>query len=203
MKEELKIKTFSDYLAFGISAIFSPYITATVFIVIVIYAYAQSLSQFLPWVVTFLSFAVIIPGMYLLWLIETKKVTDIHLADRQDRKWPFLIGGISAFMGAAILICLGAARPVIVIGVTYAINAMVVAIITLFWKISIHTALFSALATIAVVVFGSTFWWLYLILLPLGWSRIHRHRHTVLQATAGALLAFVLTAAVFWLFGYF
>lgn len=203
MKEEPKIKTFSDYLAFGISAIFSPYITAAVFIVIVIYSYAQSLSQFLPWVVTFLFFAVIVPGTYLLWLLETKKITDVHLADRKDRKWPFLLAGVSSLIGAVILIFLGAARPVIVIGVTYAINAMVVAIVTLFWKISIHTALFSAVATIAVIVFGSAFWWLYLILLPLGWSRIHRHRHTILQAVAGALLAFVLTAAVFWLFGYF
>jgi len=203
MKEEPQIKTFSDYLAFGISAIFSPYITAAVFIIIVIYSYSQSLSEFLPWVVTFLFFAVIIPGMYLLWLLETKKITDIHLADRKERKWPFLLGGISAFAGAAILIIMQATRPIIVIGVTYAVNAMVVALITLFWKISIHTALFSAVATITVIVFGSSFWWLYLILIPLSWSRIHRHRHTVLQATAGALLAFVLTAAVFWLFGYF
>jgi hypothetical protein len=203
MKEEPKIKTFSDYLAFGISAVFSPYITAAVFIVIVIYFYAQSLSQFLPWVVTFLFFAIIVPGMYLLWLIEIKKITDVHLADRKDRKWPFLLAGVSSLIGAVILIFLGAARPVIVIGTTYAINAMVVALITLFWKISIHTALFSAVATIAVIVFGSAFWWLYLILVPLGWSRIHRHRHTVWQAVAGALLAFVLTAAVFWLFGYF
>lgn len=203
MKEAPPVKTFSDYLAFGISAIFSPYITAAVFIVIVIYSYSQSLSEFLPWVATFLFFAIIIPGMYLLWLLESKKIADIHLADRKERKWPFLLGGISAFVGAAILILLGAARPIIVIGVTYAINAMVVALITLFWKISIHTALYSAVATITVIVFGSSFWWLYLILIPLSWSRIHRHRHTVLQATAGALLAFVLTAAVFWAFGYF
>jgi hypothetical protein len=203
MKEEPPVKTFSDYLAFGISAIFSPYITAAVFIVIVIYSYSQSLSQFLPWVVTFLFFAVIIPGMYLLWLLESKKVNDIHLADRKDRKWPFLLGGISAFLGAAILIIMHAARPVVVIGVAYAVNAMVVALITLFWKISIHTALFSAVVTITVIVFGSPFSWLYLILIPLSWSRIHRHRHTIWQATAGALLAFVLTAAVFWMFGYF
>ena len=203
MIEEPKIKTFSDYIAFGVSAVFSPYITATVFIVLITYFYAQSLSQFLPWVLTFLFFAVIVPGMYLLWLIEIKKITDIHIAERKDRKWPFLVGGISALIGAMVLICLGAAKPVQVIGVTYAVNALAVAFVTLFWKISIHTALFSAVATISVIIFGPFYFWLYLLLIPLIWSRIHRGRHTILQTLAGALMAFVLTAATFWIFGYF
>lgn len=203
MSKEPEMKDFSDFLAFGVSAVFSPYIMATVFIILITYSYAQSLSQFLPWVVTFLFFAVIVPGMYLLWLIETKKITDLHIAERAERKWPFLVGGISALVGAMVLIFMGAARPVVVIGVTYAVNALAVAFVTLFWKISIHTALFSAVATISVIIFGSFYWWLYLLLIPLIWSRIHRGRHTILQTVAGALMAFVLTAATFWAFGYY
>lgn len=203
MNKEPQMKDFSDFLAFGISAVFSPYITATVFIILITYSYSQSMSQFLPWVITFLFFAVIVPGLYLLWLIETKKITDIHIADRKERKWPFLVGGISASIGAMVLVFMGAALPVVVIGVTYAVNALAVAFVTLFWKISIHTALFSAVAAITIIIFGTSYWWLYLLLIPLVWSRIHRGRHTILQALAGALLAFVLTAATFWAFGYY
>lgn len=195
-------RKFTDYLAFGISTLFSPYITAAVFIIIVTYAYAQNLSQFLPWMVTFLAFAVIIPGIYTLWLMEVGKITDIHISGLKERKIPFLIAGILAVIGALILIILDAAKPVIVMGVIYAVNALAVALVTQFWKISIHTALFSAVVTIAVVIFGSSYWWLYLILVPLSWSRIHRHRHTILQVVAGALLAFVLTTATFFVFGY-
>jgi len=199
---ELKQQKFTDYLAFAISALFSPYITAAVFIIIVTYAYAQNLSQFLPWMVTFLAFAVIIPGIYTLWLMEVGKIADIHISGLKERKIPFLVAGILAVIGAIILIILDAAKPVIVMGVTYAVNALAVALVTQFWKISIHTALFSAVVTIAVVIFGPSYWWLYLILIPLAWSRIHRHRHTILQVVAGALLAFVLTTATFFIFGY-
>ena len=84
----------------------------------------------------------------------------------------------------------------------YAINAVVIAIVTQFWKISVHMTMLSSIATVVVILFGIKFWWLYLFLIPLAWARIHRHRHTIWQAVTGSLVAFVLTALVFWLFGY-
>ena len=199
---KIKDRSLADCLAFFISAICSPYITALVFIIIITYKYSNNLSQFLPWMITFLLFGIVIPGLYVLWLIEIKKIKDIHIADQNDRKTPFLIAGISAVVGTIILIYLNAARQVVVMAVTYSANALLVALITQYWKISIHMALFASVATVAVILFGPTYALLYLILIPLAWSRIHRKRHTLLQAVAGALIAFVLTAAVFWLFGY-
>ena len=194
--------SFCDWLAFIISAFFSPYVTALVFIVLISYKYASDLSQFLPWMVTFLLFAIVIPGFYVLWLLEAKKIRDIHISDKNDRKVPFLLAGISSVIGAFLLYFLHAAKPVTTIGTAYAVNVVGVALLTQVWKVSIHTALYSAIATTAVILFGTQLWWLYLILIPLAWSRIHRHRHTIWQAVAGSLIAFVLTAAVFWIFGY-
>lgn len=194
--------TFFNYLAFAISAFFSPYITALVFIVIISYYYAHNLGQFLPWMITFLLFAIIIPGVYVLWLLESRQIRDIHISDKNARKIPFLITGASSIIGAIILFVLNAAKPVTMIGVAYAVNVIGIAIITQFWKVSIHTALYSAIVTIVVILFGVQFWWLYLILIPLAWSRIYRKRHTIWQAVAGSLIAFVLTAAVFWFYGY-
>jgi len=198
---QLKQK-FYDRLAFVISAIFSPYVTSLVFIVIISYRYSKDLSQFLPWMVTFLLFALIVPGFYVLWLFETRRIRDIHISDKNDRKIPFLLAGLSSVIGAFLLFILNAARPIIVVGVAYAVNVVSVALITLFWKVSIHTALFSAVATISVILVGTHLWWLYLFLIPLAWARIHRRRHTIWQAVAGSLIAFVLTAATFWFFGY-
>jgi membrane-associated phospholipid phosphatase len=191
-----------DYLAFIISAILSPYITALVFIVIITYKYSQNLGQFLPWMSIAFVFAVIIPGFYILWLLESKAINDIHISNLKDRKRPFLITGISSLIGAIILDLVHAARPVVVMAYAYAANAVVISAITQFWKVSVHTALFSAVSTIALILFGLKFWWLYLLLIPLAWSRIHRKRHSILQVVGGTLLAFVLTCAVFWGFGY-
>ncbi|KKQ18669.1 MAG: hypothetical protein US31_C0002G0014 [Berkelbacteria bacterium GW2011_GWA1_36_9] len=185
-----------------ISALFSPYVTALVFIILISYHYSRNLSQFLPWMVTFLLFAIIIPGFYVLWLLESRQIRDIHISDKNDRKIPFLLAGVSSVIGAFLLFILGAAKPVTVIGVAYAVNVIAVALLTQVWKVSIHTALYSAIVTTSVILFGIHLWWLYLFLIPLAWSRIHRKRHTIWQAVAGSLIAFVLTAATFWFFGY-
>lgn len=194
---------FIDYLAFIISAVFSPYITAGVFIIIISYYFSNNLSQFLPWMLTFLFFAVIVPGVYVLWLIETKKIRDIHINFIGDRKFPFLLAGLSSAIGAILLFILGAAKPVATIGTIYAVNVIAIAFLTQVWKISVHTALYTSVVTIITILFGINFWWLYLILIPLMWSRVHRQRHTIWQTVAGSLLAFVLTSATFWIFGYF
>lgn len=197
-----KRRSLIDIFAFLISAFFSPYITATVFIVVIIYNSSHDIREFLPWMVTFLLFSLIIPGIFVLWRMEVGLVHDLHIADKNERKAPFLVAGISAIIGLVILLLMHAAHPVIVVAVAYAANTVLIAIITQYWKISIHTALFSSVATIAVILYGATFWWLYLILIPLSWSRVHRKRHTPLQAAAGAMLAFIGTVAVFWAFGY-
>lgn len=197
-----KIRNFTDSVAFIISAVLSPYIMVLVFAVVMIYSYSENLRQFLPWMLTFLIFAVLIPGLYALWLLETKKITDLHMSNLKERKKPFVFASISAFVGAIILFWMGASQQVSVMAITYAINAIIVAIITQFWKISIHTSLFSSVVTIAVILFGLPYAWFYLILIPLSWSRIHRKRHTIWQAVAGAFLAFLVTAIIFWLFGY-
>lgn len=191
-----------DAISFIISALFSPYITALVFIIIITYTYAHDLAQFLPWMVTFLFFAIILPGIYVLWQMEAGKIHDFHISNRQERKVPFLILGASSIIGLIILLLLHAARQVVIVGVAYSLNALVIALITQYWKISVHMVLFSSVVTITVILYGANFGWLYLILIPLAWSRIHRKHHTLAQVTAGAILAFVLTTAVFWGFGY-
>ena len=147
-------------------------------------------------------FAIIIPGGYVLWLIEKRDIHDIHLSIHDQRKIPFLLAGISATLGAIALFLVGAAKPVIVMGVVYAVNAVAVGLLTLVWKISIHTAFYSAIITVIVILFGIPYGWLYLILIPLCWSRIYRHRHSLNQVLGGAMIAFILTSIVFWLFGY-
>jgi len=115
---------------------------------------------------------------------------------------PFMIAAISSTIGAVALAWVGAARPVIVMGVTYAANAVMVGFLTLVWKVSVHTALLASVVTVIVILFGVQFAWLYLLLVPLAWSRIYRRRHTLTQVVGGSLIAFVVTSMVFWLFGY-
>jgi len=202
MKKHNFLRKILNYIAFGIASILSPYVATAVFIMIISYSYSKDLSQFLPWMLSFFVFALVIPAIYVLWLMENKLVKDIHIADRAARIKPFWVSGISALAGAILLWQLHATSQVAVVATIYAINALGIALITQFWKISVHMALLSSIATMSVIIFGERFWWLYLLLIPLAWSRIYRQRHTPAQAAAGAMLTFVLTALGFWYFGY-
>lgn len=200
--KQIKNKSISDVLAFLISVIFSPYIVALTFIIIIIYRSSQNINEFLPWMITFTLFGLLIPGLYVIWLTETGVITDIRLSKREERRTPFIFTGISSIIGTIILTYLNAEKQVVVMALTYSINAIAVAIITQFWKISVHMTVLSSIVTITVILYGIKYWWLYLILIPVAWARIHRKRHTLAQTIAGTLLAFTLTLIIFGLFGY-
>lgn len=202
MKKNEFIHKILNYLAFGIASILSPYMVMAVFIMVISYSYSKDLSQFLPWMLSFFVFALVIPAVYILWLMENKLVKDIHITERQSRVKPFWVAGISALAGAILLWQLHATQQVAIVATIYALNALGIAIITQFWKISVHMALLASVATMSIILFGERFWWLYLLLIPLAWSRIYRQRHTIWQTIAGAMLTFVLTALGFWYFGY-
>lgn len=191
-----------DYLAFAISAISSPYIVAAIFSAIIFYTFARNLTEFLPWMLTFSFFAILIPGSFFVWQLETHQISDLHVANQNERKIPFLIGGISASIGTILLQFLGASHQVIVIGAVYSLNALILSIITQFWKISIHTSMYVAVVTMAMILFDFRYWWLIFFTIPIAWSRIHRHKHSVWQTLAGSIVAFLLTAFAFWIFGY-
>ena len=197
-----KDRILLNYLAFGISAIFSPYVSAAIFIILIVYKYSMDLNQFFPWMLAFFIFAIVIPGFYILWLLEARKISDIHMANPEERKTPLLIAAVSSVFGAIVLFFLHAAKQVFMISIIYALNSAAIAVITQRWKISVHTGMFASIATIVVVIFGLQFWWLYLILLPLAWSRIYRKRHTIWQTTIGAAMTTVLTLMVLFMFGY-
>lgn len=200
--QDKELNKFWDFLSFFVSAIFSPYIVAVVFIALVVYVFSSDIRQFLPWMAIALVFDLVIPGCYVLWLMEKEHIRDIHLPDHEQRKIPFLITAVSSIIGALALVFIHAAKPVVVMGVVYAVNASVVALLTLYWKVSIHAVMLSSIVTIAVVLFGVQYAWLYLILVLICWARVYRRRHSVRQVVGGALISFIFTSIVFWLFGY-
>jgi len=200
-KKSLK-ERFLDGAAFLISSFFSPYLVSVVFILIISFIYALGLKQFLPWILISLFFIAAIPVGYIIWFMEKKKISDIHLSNLKERKIPFIIGAVSSVIGASILFCLKAATPILAVVTAYAVNAILISIITLYWKISIHSAFLVATVSIVMIVFGTKFWPLFLLWIPVAWARVHRRRHTPEQVLAGATLAIISTSIVFYIFGY-
>ena len=122
---------------------------------------------------------------------------DGDIPDRTLRFKPMMLGVVSYLIGTLCLYFMDAPKVMTVLMLCYAIVTFVMTIITLYWKISIHS--------VGVVgpsmALAITFWpWglLYILLLPpIAWSRYVLKRHTPAQLIAGALTGFLITGALF------
>ena len=122
---------------------------------------------------------------------------DGDIPDRTLRYRPMLLGTASYIIGTGVLYLMDAPRLMTVLMLCYALVTLVMTIITVYWKISIHS--------VGVVgpsmALAIAFWpWglLYILLLPpIAWSRYVLKRHTPAQIAAGALTGFAITGIMF------
>jgi membrane-associated phospholipid phosphatase len=138
-------------------------------------------------------FATLIPVITSLILIKKMK-TDIDITDRTKRTFPLLFAVCSYIIGFFVLYAFGAPSITIALMFIYFSNTLIILLITLSWKISIHamgvagpTAALTYLFGYKGVLFG--------LLLPLVmWSRVKLNKHTNAQVLTGAVLGLILTA---------
>ena len=122
---------------------------------------------------------------------------DGDIPDRRLRSKPMMLGVLSYVIGTIILYLMDAPDIIWVLMLCYAVVTFVMTIITLYWKISIHSVGVVGPSMALAVAFWP---WglLYLLLLPpIAWSRYVLKRHTPAQLVVGALTGFVITGTVF------
>lgn len=126
--------------------------------------------------------------LILLIFLKTKIIEDFDITKREQR--PLVFGIFSIFLALLVSITY-------IFGYTEALDLMIfivfcyliLFIITLFWKISIHVG--AATMTILVLLHETSYWYLYpLVLLPIivAWTRVYLKRHTVDQVIGGMVL---------------
>ncbi len=144
----------------------------------------------------------VIPYAALLMLERSRKVSDRFVRDRKERM-PILLGTLVVFAIGAIVVVLMGSPPELIWVIAAAITGLVVVtLITLTWKISIHATITAFFVGLQMFLFGP--WGLVaLIFLALVlWSRWALRAHTVGQLAAGTALggglAVVYVTAVRW-----
>lgn len=139
------------------------------------------------WSVVYLLVAVLLPVMRLVWLVKRGFITDLDVQLRKQRIGPLSYTLI--FSGLAWgLLALGGAPPLMraLAAALWVLEALIL-IITLRWKISVHSAMAGAAAWMIWHELGLV--WIPLTgVMLIVWSRLHLQRHTALQTLAGATL---------------
>lgn len=180
----------TDLARFTSNLVSPPLVGVLTAVAFIVYTVPQP-QKVLAWLGWGLPFFIVPPLAYVIWLVRTGKLADIHMPDRRSRIKPLAV--ILAWSITCLLLLHFQGAPSILILVMLAtIGYMIVmSAITLFWKISFHSSVIAAAASIGIAAGGITTGWSItaLMLIPVvGWARVHLRRHTWGQVCAGCLV---------------
>lgn len=136
----------------------------------------------------YLAVAVVVPVVYVMWLLKSGRIEDFHLPVRADRVRPFLASLFCSLLAISLLIYFDAPRSFVAPLIGLFLQTLLLFAITLAWQISIHTATVAGLATFAVLAFGPRAAFVLPLVPLVAWSRVYLGRHTVSQVMAGGSL---------------
>jgi len=142
----------------------------------------------------------LIPFLYFVHLLSTKEVSDWDTTKREQRIKLYGFTLVAHSIGAILALLLGKIVLAKILFL-FLILAAVFTLITLRWKISIHTGVSSAAVVFLGLLFGADWLWLFLIVAIVAWARVILKKHTFWQAIIGAGLAGGIIALGFYVLG--
>jgi membrane-associated phospholipid phosphatase len=190
------------FLAEIISWLFFPPLISTVFFIFLVFWYSNDFGQGLHWLVASAPFLIFVPLIFFVVSYKLKWVSDIDLSHREERPVFLAVFILSLFAASAILYLLHVPLRFFVYVFSGLIMMIIASLITLYWKISFHTAVVTSVVTAIVILGGFEFWPFFLLIPVVAWARVALKKHTLWQAIGGALVAFCVTTSVFYLFGF-
>ena len=179
----------------------SPFVISLVVILLLSLEATRSTLEALKWSLLLIGISILPVYLVVIYLVRRRKLGNHFIAVRQQRTKIYLLAGIGALAGGAVLFYLGAPPVLFATVVTGLLATVVFMGINLWWKISLHAAFMAASVTTLVMVYGSIAA-LAVVLLPLvAWARIELEEHSIAQVVVGTLLAASIAVVVFYLFG--
>lgn len=130
-------------------------------------------------------FVTVGPMMALLYLSRRGRVSDHHVSERSQRA-PVLIGVLGCMaVGTWLLYLWGSPVSLYRMLLGLAVGLLVVMVVNLFWKLSIHAAVAAFFVLSICSIFGPTLIWTAIVPAAVGWSRVQLKAHSMAQVVAG------------------
>lgn len=185
-----------------ISWAFFPPLVATVFFIFLTFWYSNDLTEGFAWLATVSPFLIFVPLIFFAISYKLGWVSDIDMTERKERPLFLVVFVASLLVLSVTLYLLKVPEKFFIYVFSGLIMTSIASIITLYWKISFHTAITSSVVTAILILGGLRFWPLAFLTPIVGWSRVILGKHSAWQVTGGMLLALCVTYAIFHLFGY-
>ncbi len=144
------------------------------------------LGPALAWAAVYGFLVSLLPILFVLWLLHTGRVAELHMSDTNERHLPYLVAIGCAILFFAIVVTLDGPELLRCLALFNMIALTALALINSYWLISFHATAAAAAWIITGLVFG---WQISLVLVPLICLvvavRFYLKRHTVSQIIAG------------------
>jgi membrane-associated phospholipid phosphatase len=183
-------------IARHVSNILAPTTISLPFVFLVAFYQARNqLAAFVYACIT-LFFLSIGPLMYIVIGVRLGKLSDIDVSRRSERAGPFLFGIISVTIGWLVLALTSGPRNLQTALIITAFSGVLMLLITLKWKISIHASSLGGAATMLTALYGAVMLPLFGLVALVSWSRVALRRHTVTQVVAGSLASIAISLVI-------
>ena len=184
-----------------LSWVISPVVVAPAAYYIVASGFKGDPSRWDYLVVLFLA-STIVPMLLIYGLKKIGKVSDYNITFREQRFLPLLVMIAVNFLGYELMKQIDAPRIFTGILLFNAVNMVLILLITLQWKISIHLLSLTSSIALVYLQFGDLAFWFFLLVPVLMWSRIYLKAHTFMQTLVGSMVGFlVMYAELTWWVG--
>lgn len=149
------------------------------------------------WGVFGVLFAAVFPVLFIRYGIRRGSWADRHLGVRQQRLvvMPFIIA--SVLTGTLLMRALGAPTELTALIAAMVVAMVVLLVITVWWKVSVHTAVSSGSVVVLALTYGPLLWAAYPLVALVGWSRVALRDHTLAQVLVGTALGALVAGVTF------
>ncbi|MEU4618866.1 phosphoesterase PA-phosphatase [Actinoplanes sp. NPDC023801] len=186
-----------DRIAVVVSEVLAPAVLVAVLLLTVGWHAGETPGVSRWWGLPGALFAAVIPLGYVLHGVRKGHLTNHHIPERAARRIPLLFGTASLVAGLLLLLALGAPREVLALLTTGGVGLAIFALVTHWWKMSIHAGVASGTVAALTVIYGAiALAGVPLVLLGC-WARVRLTAHTPAQVVVGALVGAVIAGTVF------
>jgi len=178
-------------LAWFLSRIFDPVIEIPIMLTAAT-VYAIRSGWRFRYLIFLLLMDAVLPMLFMLWGLMRKSITDWDMTKRTERGGIYVVTVIAHLFGVVYAFMLGKEELAEILFVFW-ILAVVFALTTIYWKISVHAGVNGAALAFFNHFWGwSNYWWLALVLLMVLWARVEIKKHTWSQVLVGASSAILI-----------
>lgn len=176
--------------------IYSNLVSPPVMFAILGIAFALKERPFLPgmaWAAVYGLLVSLAPILFVLFLLKTGRIKELHMSDTRERHLPYVIAVLFALTAYFIIARFNGPELLRCLALFNIIELAALALINVYWLISIHATGIMALFMLVGLVWG---WPISLLLvlpfvISVCWVRLYLKRHTPLQVAAGIVLGVV------------